>query len=109
MNQNDLQIRIFAGCGNTKRGQGEGNSGTGGDNGGNAERRGGGKNPIAILRQGIHSMTDGVQLDPDKLQILDAALHFAFISIAIAVRSHAGYAEEASWMLGAQVGNAVVR
>src|SRR5580658_806720 len=54
-------------------------------------------------------MPDGVQLDPDKLQVLDAALHFAFISIAISVWSRAGYAEEASWMLGAQVGNAVVR
>ena len=53
-------------------------------------------------------MPDGVQLDPDKLQILDAAFHFAFISIAIPVRSHAGDAEEASWMLGAQIGNAVV-
>src|SRR5271163_2242147 len=53
-------------------------------------------------------MPDGVQLDPDKLQILDAAFHFAFIRIAIPVRSRAGYAEEASWMLGAQVGNAVM-
>ena len=28
-------------------------------------------------------MADGMQLDPDKLQFLDAALHFAFIGIMI--------------------------
>ena len=54
-------------------------------------------------------MPDRVQLDPDELQLLDTALHFAFIGVSAAMGSHAGDAKEASWMLGAQIGNAVVR
>ena len=53
-------------------------------------------------------MTHGMQLDPHKLQILDAPLHLAFISVAGSMRSHTGYAEEAAWMPRAQVGNAIV-
>jgi hypothetical protein len=54
-------------------------------------------------------MADGMQLDPDKLQILDAAFHFAFISIMFPVRSHAGDAEKTSRMLRAQIRDSVVR
>src|SRR5271169_729342 len=54
-------------------------------------------------------MPDGMQLDPDKLKVLDAALHLAFISIARPVRSGAGDAEEPARMLGTQLRDAVVR
>jgi hypothetical protein len=54
-------------------------------------------------------MADGMQLDADELQVLNASLHFAFIRIVVPMWGHAGYAEESAWMTCAQIGNAVVR
>src|ERR1700735_2481976 len=70
---------------------------------------GGGEHKVPVFRERIDPMADGMQLDPDKLQILDAAFHFAFIRIMLPVRSHAGDTEKTARMPRAQIGNAVMR
>jgi hypothetical protein len=54
-------------------------------------------------------MADGMQLDPDKLQVLDTAFHFAFIGIVFPVWGHAGDTEKTARMSRGQIRYAVVR
>ena len=49
---------------------------------------------VAVFAQRIHSVPDRVQLHGDKLQILDASLHFPLVSLAPDVRAQAGQAKE---------------
>src|SRR5580658_6195436 len=75
----------------------------------NAKMVGRCKSKIAILRQWVHGMADGVQLQPDKLQLLHATFDLTLILLLADMRAHAGKTEESPWMLRAQPRNLVMR
>jgi hypothetical protein len=50
-----------------------------------------------------------MELETDKLQLIDAPFHFAFIGVAVAMRAETGQAKKAAWMSGAEFRNTVMR
>jgi hypothetical protein len=66
------------------------------DHGRDAESVGRGEDQVTIFGEGIHTVSDGMELNADELQIPDAALYFALIAVMIAMRAEASQSEEAT-------------